>query len=125
MPNLSVIRAAARDLPTVTFNACLIPAGQATWANILLTGARGRFRGPFRAVWSIDGRVDAHDRQRTIAAAGNGTRVELLVRLRHAGQRFHIEVSNAHGLVGGYSFTNTATAGPRCNRQGRAARSKP
>ena len=118
VPNLSVVRAAGRDLPTVTFNGCLIPARQPTWANIVLTGARGPFRGPFRAIWSIDGKVDTHDPQRTISLPAKGTRLELLVRLRRAGQTFRIEVFNARGLVGRYSFTNTGR-GPRCNRDGK------
>jgi hypothetical protein len=123
-PNLSVVRA-ARDVPRVTFNGCLIPAGQPTWANILLTGAKGNFRDPFRAVWSVDGKVDTSDPQRTIAAPGKGTRLELLVRLGRAGARFQIEVFNARGFVGGYSFTNTAASGVWCKRDGRPAASKP
>ena len=119
-PGLSVVKAAARGLPRVTFNGCLIPPRQPTWANIVLSGAEGRFAGPFRAVWSIDGKVDRSDPQRTVPVAGKGTRLELLVRLRRTGQTFSVRVFNARGAVGGYSFTNTAP-GPMCNRQGRPA----
>lgn len=73
---------APSELPSVTFNGCVIPAGQQTWANILLTGGNG----PFRAVWSIDGKVDSIDPQRTIPLPWNGTRLELLVTLNVLGR---------------------------------------
>jgi hypothetical protein len=119
VPDLSLIRALSRGQPIVTFNGCLIAAGQPTWANILLTRAKGRYRGPYRAVWSIDGKVDTSDPQREIAAPGEGTRLELLVRLHRAGQTFRIQVFNAYGFVGRFSFTNTAQGGLRCDRDGR------
>jgi hypothetical protein len=106
--------------PTVTFNPCLIPAGQPTWANILLTGAKG----PFRAIWSIDGKVDSSDPQRTVAAPGKGTRLELLVTLTGVGQTFRIQAFNALGSLGTFSFTNTANGDPRCNAAGEPPPSK-
>jgi hypothetical protein len=106
--------------PSVTFNGCVIPAGRPTWANILLTGAKG----PFRAVWSIDGKVDSNDPQRTVAVPGKGTRLELLVRLTGVGQTFRIEAFNALGSVGSFSFTNTAPGGVRCNAAGTPLLSK-
>lgn len=125
VPDLSVIRALSRDQPIVTFNGCLIPADHPTWANILLTRAKGRYRGPYRAVWSIDGKVDTHDPQRTIAAPGEGTRLELLVRLHRIGQTFRVQVFNAHGFVGTFSFTNTVQGGLLCNGEGRPELSTP
>jgi hypothetical protein len=124
-PSLSVIRDAARDLPRVTFNGCRIPVDQPTWANILLTRGRGRFRGPYHAAWAIDGKADTSDPQRTVTIPGRGTRLELRVTLRSVGQTFHIEVFNAHGSVGSYSFTNTDPADQPCNRDGRARLSTP
>jgi hypothetical protein len=118
-PSLAVVRAAGRDLPSVTFNSCVIPPGQATWANILLTGGKGAFKAPYRAVWSLDGTVDSRDPQREIAAPGNGARLGLRVTLGHIGQTFLIQVSNAHGSVGSFSFTNTAANEPQCNKDGR------
>lgn len=104
---------AHQHLPTVTFNRCVIPAGRPTWANIVLTGGTG----PFRAIWSIDGTVDSSDPQRSIAVAGKRTRVELLVTLHRIGQTFRIEVFDARGAAGTYSFTNTPR-GKLCKRDG-------
>ena len=96
------------DVPAASFNGCLIPAGRPTWANILLTGGKG----PFRAVWSIDGKVDSRDPQRTVQVPGKGTRVELRVTLPRVGQTFQIQVFNAAGPLVTYSFTNTEPGAP-------------
>jgi hypothetical protein len=112
---------AGQQMPSVTFNGCVIPAGRPTWANILLTGGKG----PFRAIWSIDGNVESGDRQRTIAVPGKGTRLELLVMLRGVGQTFRIQVFDARGAAGTYSFTNTAPGEVPCNADGEPARGNP
>ena len=105
---------ATRHVPAVTFNGCVIPAGRPTWANILLTGAKG----PFRATWSVDGKVDSSDPQRTIAVPGKGTRVEILLTLRGVGQTIRIQVFDARGAVGTYSFTNAVAGDVPCNPDG-------
>jgi hypothetical protein len=108
------------DIPSVTFNPCLIPAGQPTWANILLAGGKGRFR----AIWSIGGQVDSTDPQRTIPVAGKGTRLEILVTLNSVGQTFRVQVFNARTSVGTYSFTNSAPGSVPCNPAGESPISK-
>lgn len=102
-----------KGMPSVTFNGCVIPAGQPTWANLLLTDLRA----PIRAVWSIDGMVDSRDPQRTVLAPGKGTRLELLVKLHSIGQTFRIQVIDARGPAGSYTFTNTGRS-PVCNANG-------
>ena len=79
----------------------------------VLTGGKG----PFRAIWSIDGHVDSTDSQRTISVPRNSTRVELLVTLTGIGQTFRVQVFNARGDVGTYSFTNSA-GNVACNPTG-------
>lgn len=109
---------ASRHVPAVTFNGCVIPAGRPTWANVLLTGGRR----PFRAIWSVDGKVDSSDPQRTIAVPGKGTRIEILVTLRGVGQTIRIQVFDARGAVGTYSFTNAVAGDFPCNPDGERAR---
>lgn len=103
----------ADEVPSASFNSCLIPPGQPTWANILLTGGRG----PFHVIWSINGKVDSGDPQRTLHVPGKGTRFELRVTLSGVGQTFRMQVFNASGSLVSYSFTNTGPDVP-CTRQG-------
>jgi len=51
---------------------------------------------------------------------GKGTRLELLVKLHGDGQTFQIQVFDAHGSAGRYTFTNSAP-GPVCNANGEPA----
>lgn len=117
-PSAGELARGGAPLPRVTFNGCVVPAGQPTWANILVTGGKG----PFRAVWSIDGKVDSTDPQRTIAVPGKGTRLELFVTLSRVGQTFQIQVFDALGSAGVYSFANAAPGDIRCDYNGQSPR---
>jgi hypothetical protein len=105
----------ARDIPTATFNECHIPAGQPTWANVILTGGES----PFRGVWSIDGKVDTTDPQRSVVLPGGETKLEILVTLAGNDDEFQLQAYNRHGPVGTSTWTNGQAAGDAiCNSDG-------